>query len=213
MNQILASMSLAICVTACSSSISSSAPGANDAGSDGGTVADAGSHDSGAGDVAAEGGGEGGVGTGSGSITGTYGTQTIAPIVAAYWIGKPGNPAESGGGPFIYLFSEAITCAELSQGSGWVTSIASGTQVLELIVGTTTTGTAVQAAPHAAPGALEANYAIAPSATESRATSGSVTLTAYVPGSSVDAMVNVTFPSGSAQGTFHAVWCASGNEF
>lgn len=209
MNHIPVSMSLAMCVVACSSGSSPSPAGSSDAGSEGAPLADAGSNDSGAADA----GDEGGAGTGSGGITGTYGTQPIAPIATAYWVGKPGNPSESGGGPFIYLFSNPVTCTQLSQGSGWVTSIASGTQVLELIVGTTATGTPVQAAAHAAAGAVEANYAVAPSATESRATSGTVTLTAYVAASSVDGTLNVTFPSGSAQGSFHAVYCAGGNEF
>jgi hypothetical protein len=29
----------------------------------------------------------------------------------------------------------------------------------------------------------------------------------------VDGTVDATFPAGTAQGTFHAVYCASGNEY
>jgi hypothetical protein len=149
----------------------------------------------------------------SNNITGMYGTEPIKPIVAAFWIGMPGNPSESGGGPFIYLFSGPVSCADLSQGSGWVTKIPNGTQVLELIVGTTSIGTPVPASAHAAPNMLEANYAFGGSATEARATSGNVALTAYSNGVSADGTVDLTFPSGQAKGSFHAVWCASGNEF
>ena len=62
-------------------------------------------------------------------------------------------------------------------------------------------------------GALEANYATGGSAAETRATSGTVTLTAYSEDSAVDGTVDVTFPTGSAQGTSHAVWCPTGHEF
>jgi hypothetical protein len=82
-----------------------------------------------------------------------------------------------------------------------------------MIIGTTTPSTPVSAAAHAAAGVAEINYATASSTTESRATSGSVTLTSYVANTTVDGTVTATFPSGSAPGTFHAVYCATGNEF
>jgi hypothetical protein len=148
---------------------------------------------------------------GSGSLTGTYGTDAIKPIVAAYWIGKPGDPAESGGGPFIYLFSEPVTCDAISKGSGWAPSLPAAAQVLELIVGVTATGTAAAASPHAGPNVAEVNY-FGQTSTEARATSGAVTLTAYVKDVSVDGTVDVTFPAGNAKGTFHATWCPGGNE-
>jgi hypothetical protein len=146
--------------------------------------------------------------SGGNDITGTYGTEPIKPIVAAFWIGMPGNPNESGGGPFIYLFSGPVSCADLSKGSGWLTTIPAGTQVLELIVGTTNVG----AAGHAAANVVEANYAFGGSATEARATAGNVTLTAYAKDVAVDGTVDLTFPSGQAKGTVHAVWCAAGHE-
>ena len=125
----------------------------------------------------------------------------------------PDNANETGGGPFVYLFSGPVACADISAASGWVTSISAGTQVTELLIGTTSIGTAVPAAAHAAAGAVEANYAAGGSTAETRATSGSVTLTAYTKDSAVDGTVDVTFPAGSAKGTFHAVWCAAGREF
>ncbi|HEY8042005.1 MAG TPA: hypothetical protein VIF15_19515 [Polyangiaceae bacterium] len=208
MNVLRISMSLALCVAGCSSS--SSTPGPGDAGAEG---ADDGASEAGIGDGGDGATGDGAVDLGGGSLTGTYGTQPIAPIVAAYWIGKPSNPAESGGGPFIYLFSTAVTCADLSKGSGWSARLPAATQVLELIVGTTTVGTTVTAAAHAGPNVAEINYSFGQTTTEYRATSGNVTLTAYVAGTNVDGTVDATFPAGTAQGTFHAVYCASGNEY
>ena len=212
------SLSLLLLAAACSSG--SAAPGnapdgsaASDAqagGDDGSAQGDASATDAGATEASSA--SDGGVG-GSGSLAGMYGTAPIAPIAAAYWIGMPDNANETGGGPFVYLFSGPVACSDISAASGWVTGLPAGTQVTELLVGTTAVGTAVNAAAHAAPGALEANYAMGGSSAETRATSGSVTLTAYTKGSAVDGMVDVTFPAGSAKGTFHAVWCATGREF
>jgi hypothetical protein len=47
---------------------------------------------------------------GSGSLTGLYGTDAIEPIVSAYWIGQSGDQSESGGGPFVDLFSTNVSC-------------------------------------------------------------------------------------------------------
>jgi hypothetical protein len=209
MNLLRMSISLTLCLAGCSSSSAGSSPGTPDSGSTDG----AGSGDSATGgDSATDAGGDGGGVGGSGSLTGTYGTDPIKPVAAAYWIGQPSNPAESGGGPFIYVFSGPVSCDDLSHGSGWRARIPAGTQVLEMIVGTTMTGTPVPAAAHAAANVAEVNYSYGQTTTESRATAGSVTLTAYAAGASVDGTVNATFPMGSAMGTFHAVYCATGNE-
>jgi hypothetical protein len=82
---------------------------------------------------------------------------------------------------------------------------------LEVIVGVTSTGTAASAAPHAGAGVAEVNY-FGPTTAESRATSGSVSLTSYVRGASVDGTVDVAFASGRAKGMFHATWCPGGHE-
>lgn len=152
----------------------------------------------------------GGVG-GTGSVTGSYGSDAIKPVVAAYWIGKPGDPTESAGGPFVYLFSSPVTCEEISKGSGWAPSLPAGTQVLELIIGTSNVGTAASASSKAGADLVEANY-FGPAGGESRATAGSVSLTAYTKDTAVDGTVDVTFPSGNAKGTFHATWCPAGQE-
>jgi hypothetical protein len=219
MKQLLLSIPWMLCVAGCSSSTDgATGPGTDDGGTDtavssdtavgGDTAVPADS----ASDAAADASGDGATGSGSATLTGTYGGAAILPVVAAYWIGKPNDPTESAGGPFLYLFSGPVTCDDLSHGSGWRARIPAGTQVLELIVGTTKTATPVPAAAHAAADVVEANYSFGGSTAEARATSGNVTLTAYVAATNVDGTVDLTFPSGSAKGTFHAVYCATGNE-
>jgi hypothetical protein len=153
----------------------------------------------------------GGVG-GNGSLSGTYGSEAINPVVAAYWVGKPTSPDESAGGPFVYLFSTPVTCDQLSTASAWVTNLPAGAQALEAIIGTTTPGAAVSASPHAGANVAEVNYFFGHSTAESRATTGTVTLTSYTPGVAVDGVVDVAFPSGNAKGSFHATWCPGGHE-
>jgi hypothetical protein len=162
------------------------------------------------GDSTALNGDAGGV-AGSGSVTGLYGTEAIKPIVSAYWIGQPGDQSESGGGPFVYLFSTSVSCDDLSKGDGWAPSLPAGTQALEMIIGVTATGTAAAAGPHAGAGVSEVNF-FSPTSAESRATAGNVALTAYVKDVSVDGTIDVTFPAGNAKGTFHATWCPGGHE-
>ncbi len=152
----------------------------------------------------------GGVG-GNASLTGAFGADAIRPIVAAYWIGLPGDASESGGGPFVYLFSTPVTCNDLSKGSGWAPSLPADAQAMEMIIGVTASGVAANASPHAGANLSEVNY-FGQSSTEARATAGSVTLTKYTKDVAVDGTVDVTFPTGSAKGTFHATWCPGGHE-
>jgi len=147
------------------------------------------------------------------SITGTYGTATVQPIVTSYWIGIPDDPSESGGGPYLYFFSEAVTCEQIST-KGWAATLPTGTQTLEVIVGTKTVGMTVMDSVNAAPNGLEVNYLTAPSTSETRAHSGSVTLTSYVSDTSVTGTItDVTWPAGGTiNGTFSAVYCPTGVE-
>ncbi len=148
---------------------------------------------------------------GTGSLTGTYGSEAIAPIMAAYWVGQPDDPAEAAGGPFINVFSTPVTCNDISV-HGWLSTIPPESQVLELIVGTTEVGAEAATSSGAQAGRAEVNYLFGHTAGEERANAGSVTLTAYATDVAVDATINVTFPSGSAEGTFHAVYCPGGQE-
>ena len=154
---------------------------------------------------------EGDVVSGSGSVTGTYGSEAIAPIMAAYWVGQPADPTESAGGPFVNLFSTAVTCNDISV-TGWLSKIPVETQVLELIIGTTTVGAAAPAASAAAANVAEVNYLFARPSGEARATGGSIALDAYTSAVALDGTVHVTFASGGADGTFHAVYCPGGQE-
>jgi hypothetical protein len=70
----------------------------------------------------------------------------------------------------------------------------------------------VSAAAHAAANVAEVNYASGGATGETRATSGTVTLSSYAAGVAVDGSVDVQFPVGSAKGTFHAIWCPTGRE-
>ncbi|CAN5833462.1 hypothetical protein BH11MYX2_BH11MYX2_24590 [soil metagenome] len=148
---------------------------------------------------------------GTGDLTGTYGSEAILPIKAAYWVGQPDNPSEAAGGPFVNVFSSAVTCNDISV-SGWLSTIPQDTQVLELIIGTTTVGLSARAASSAGANVAEVNYLFGRPSGEERANGGSVKLTAYEREASVDAMVDVTFSSGSSTGTFHAVYCPGGQE-
>jgi hypothetical protein len=192
---------LCFVVLGCGSTASGGVDSGADSG-DGGNVSDTGTVVDGASDGSVV----------ANDISGLYGAAPIEPVMAAYWIGLPENGAETGGGPFIYLFSGPVTCGDISKGSGWLATIPAGTQVLELLVGTTTTGAPVTAAPHAGANLVEANYATGMVAGETRATSGNVTLTSYLKDMSVDGTLDLAFPSGSAAGTFHATWCPGGRE-
>lgn len=154
---------------------------------------------------------EGAVVGGTGSVTGMYGTEAIAPVMAAYWIGQPDDPTEAHGGPFVYLLSQAVTCNAISV-AGWLSNLDASTQALEMIVGTTTVGAAAESSANAGANISENNYLFGRVAPEIRATSGSVTLTAYTKDVAVDGTVSIQFPAGSAAGTFHAVYCPGGQE-
>jgi hypothetical protein len=194
------------------SSGGSGASSGTDGGSDSSSGSSSGDGSSPDGGGIADGGGSNG-GDGGTSITGTYGTAAVLPIVSSYWIGMPSNPSEAGGGPFLYFLSAQVTCQQLST-SGWASTLPAGTQTLEVIVGTTTVGATVTDTVNAAPDGLEVNYLTAPSTQETRAHGGSVTLTSYVPGTSVAGTItNVTWPAGGTiNGTFSAVYCATGVE-
>lgn len=191
--------------------------GANATGGSNGTGGSAGGGTSGSGGSSGTGGGGGGSPDASGSpgandITGMYGTMAIKPVMSGLWIGKPGDPTESGGGPFVALFSAPVTCADISQ-NGWIGKIPAGTQVMELIIGTTEVGKQIKQAGGAAAGVVEVNYTFGgTSLVEHKSTSGNLTLTSYKAGVAVDGMLDINFGVGTAKGGFHAVWCANGVE-
>lgn len=112
----------------------------------------------------------------------------------------------------IYLFSENTTCATLSMKARWRPLVPASTQITEMIIGTNMVGKPIPATDTAAPGAGEFNFTYGMSSTETRASSGTMTLTKYTPGVAVEGTVNVMYPGGAVTGTFHADWCAGGRE-
>ena len=200
-------------VAACGNSTQSNGGGGGggSGGNEGGSSATSGS--SGGNEGGSSGGGEGGAG--GGTLTGTFGTQTIKPMVSGIWIGMPSSPSEASFATFVYLFSQPVTCADISTAPGWITGLPAGTQVLEMIIGAqNVTSAPLQATSGASPGLVEINYSFAPVHVESRATAGTVAITSYVASTSVDGtLAGVVFPQGSADGTFHAEYCPMGREF
>jgi hypothetical protein len=123
-------------------------------------------------------------------------------------VGKPANAAESGGGPYVYLFTAGVTCQTISSGHGWLPKLAADVQGMEMIIGLTKEGSVPVGM--AGAGRAEVNYFL--SGSEHNSKSGTVTVTSYRPGMYVEGTLDVMFPFGSAKGTFHAVWCPGGYE-
>ncbi len=157
-----------------------------------------------------------GGGAGGNALTGMYSDRVIMPVMSGLWIGKPAMPSEAAGGPFIYLFSGPVTCADISKMTKWLPTIPMGTQILEMIIGSTTVGMnlpTVGAAVGASKGTAEVNYAFGSEIGEHGCKSGTLTLTAYKPGMYVEGTLDVLFPVGSIKGKFHADYCPGGLEF
>jgi hypothetical protein len=187
---------------------SGGAPATGGAGGTGGSATTGGASGS------ADAGAPDGAAAASNSLAGTYGNMAIKPIVSAFWLGKPANLEEGAGGPFVVLLSAPVTCAELSKSRGWIATIPAGTQVMELIIGTTEVGKELSEKDGAGAGKFEVNYMFgANKLMEYKGASGTLSLTAYTPGKAVDGMLDVKFVTGSsAKGTFHAEWCPEGQE-
>jgi hypothetical protein len=155
---------------------------------------------SGAGTGDAGGGADGA--SGATNITGMLGSAPVKPIVSAFLVTT--SPGET----IIYLIAGPVTCAQISI-SGWLPSIAAGTQVIEIIFPSTTT-TGMVSIPSG-----EANYAFGgmSSLTETVATSGSINITKNTPNTAIEGTVTATYASGSIMGSFHANYCAGGMAF
>lgn len=185
--------------------------GMGDGGASGSGGAGGGSVDAGAGSSGSDGGNADAAAGGGGiAITGSFtGMTPIPPLVTGLWIGKPKNPAESGGGPFVYLFTAGVTCQDISHGNGWLATIPKTVQGMEMIIGTTKEGMSVPVGTSGVNKA-EANYFLAGS--EHNSKSGTVTVTTYKLNTYVEGTLDVMFPFGSVKGTFHADWCPTGDE-
>ena len=206
-------VSLLSLLTACGSSVDSADSGSGDTDADTDADADTDTDSDADADSDSDADSDADADAGGGELDGDYGGDPILPPQAGIWIGKPGNASETDGGPFVYIFSGPVTCDDLSARSGWLGTLPEGTQVLEMLIGTTDIGSDVPTSGHAGRDVAEVNYAIAKDGDESRATSGFVTLTDYAEGDSVEGSIDAEFESGSVSGTFRAIWCADGREF
>jgi hypothetical protein len=128
-----------------------------------------------------------------------------------------GNTPTLAGSTVLYLFSTSVACADISA-PGWDNkasgSPAAGTKVLELSVGSKSTGTYTVASAIATGGASAAyNVTPAGATADDVGTSGTVTLATYSAGTSISGCFDVTLTTnGHVSGTFDATWCPSGTE-
>jgi hypothetical protein len=113
------------------------------------------------------------------------------------------------GETIIYFLTSAVTCSQISS-PGWLSSIPSDTQVVEIVVpSTTTTGTV--AAPPA-----EVNYANGGGIaflSETQTDGGTITFTTNTPGGVIEGSVTAKYGSGGISGNFHAEFCATGQGY
>jgi hypothetical protein len=140
------------------------------------------------------------------SLTGTLGALgAIAPTVSSLVISNSGET-------LIYMSSAPITCDLLTM-SRWLGSVATGSQVVEIVVPSNRASGTVPVED----GGAEVNYAPGgmSSAYEKTAATGSVTFTNSMPNGVVEGRVTATYasPAGNLSGTFHAEFCAGGQGY
>lgn len=128
----------------------------------------------------------------------------VKPIVASWVISNSGET-------LIYLSSAPIACAGLqTMGVGWLSSLPSDAQVVEIVV----EGDPKVGRVKVGPG--EVNYAPGgtSSAHEKNASSGSITFTKAQAKGAVAGTVTAKYADGSAiMGTFAAEFCPNGSQY
>jgi hypothetical protein len=154
-------------------------------------------------------GASGAAGGGGGSdITGTLGTLgAVQPIMAGFAL------TTSTGETAVYLSSAPLTCAAISTPGGrWLGSLPAGTQVIEIVVAG---GASAMMYSVGGLGGIELNFAAGgmSSATEKHSTAGTVTFTKASVGGAHEGSIMATNSGGMIMGTFHADWCAGGQEY
>jgi hypothetical protein len=168
----------------------------------------------GSGGTSARGQGSAGSGGPSGSATvhGTLGGRPFEMASSSWLIGAPDDPQQT---RVIYVFDKPIACSEISM-AGWDTTITDATQALEIkLIGTKAGKYPVATSAQPATGEANVNYTLStttgtPAETVSK--SGIVTLDAIKDGTSASGSFDLTFPNGSATGTFDAAYCPAGHE-
>ena len=196
----------------------------SDASSDGargdatGAPVDAGAPDGGDGGDASDDGG----GRGAGTITGSVGGAAFGPVMSAFWIGMPDVAATTA----VYLIGAPVACADITS-SGWSHTIPANIKIFEMILQTRAPAAGSYTVSAGAPpvGGAEVQYIVSsPVRNETRATSGSISLTALTPNTAATGTFGVQFlgagdagDAGDAgasmlSGTFNAVYCAAAHE-
>lgn len=136
-------------------------------------------------------------------LSGTLGALGAAkPTASSLWLSTKG-------GTFLYFSSAHLTCEQVKT-LGWLGTVAAGAQVVEVV-----TGGAPQVGTLAVPPA-EVNYAEGgkPSTSEVGATEGTVTFTKAEANGVIEGTFTATFDGGDMlAGTFHAAFCAGGQDF
>ncbi len=216
--------SIALATAACSSSSSSGASPGDGGTTTDGSVADTGSDTAPPQDSAtSDGGVDAATPSGSGTIAGTVGGTSFGQVYSAFLIGAPDVATDTA----LYLVgAQGVACSDIGK-SGWSHTIAGGVQIFEMILTTSTPagGTYTVSTATAPPaGSAEVNYILsAPTRNETRATGGTITLTALTPGASAVGTFSVQFPSNvgdggadaganALDGTFAAAFCAAAHE-
>jgi hypothetical protein len=132
------------------------------------------------------------------SVSGTVKGKTF-PVTVTYWIGKPA----AGGFPTkVYLLEVSRSCSEISAPL-W-DKLAGTKQILEMAVKGTTTGV------YPLNTQANANYLLGTS--NPSASGGSVDVKTLNPAQDIRGSFTLTFGVDTLNGTFRAVYCASGVE-
>lgn len=139
-------------------------------------------------------------------LSGTLGSLgEVKPTVSSFVISNSGET-------LIYLSSAPLTCELLMQEGGkWLSKVDQGSQVIEIVVkgtpklGITKVGPAEV---NYAPGGKSSSY-------EESASTGSVTFTTSEAKGVVAGTVSAVYsgPKGNVEGTFHAEFCAGGQQY
>jgi hypothetical protein len=149
---------------------------------------------------------------GSGTASGTVGGRTYDAVADSRWIGAPDDPAHT---RVIYVFDKLVSCDAISD-TGWDEVVSDSTQSLELkLIGTAAGVYPVAANGRPATDEASVNYTLTSTSgtpAETTASAGSVTADRFDEGRSADGSFDLTLPTGSVSGTFHATYCATGRE-
>ena len=141
------------------------------------------------------------------TLTGTLGALgAVMPIVSSLVISK-------GSETIVYMSTAPVACSKISglDGSRWLSKLPAGSQVVEIVVsGAAKLGAATSPEVNYAPGGMS-------SANEKNAApgTGKVSFTKAEAMGVVEGTVSATYanPTGSVSGTFHAEFCADGQEY